>query len=554
MPPTERVDPDAIKYLKLDDFSAGCYSNGGSVVGNTTDRSLPAPPGAADAENTYACYAIPSGGLAALPGITATYVWPGNFKASGTTYVTGILIHDELGNGTTEAILIGEYDDGVNHQMQAMSYVIETVTATNIVLTTETTGVGIFGSPYPQMTRMANAAPTTTPGHPSIVWPSGGPAQPAGITSVYVYPDPATPTLYPPRNLITGAAGAQTSVAGQLNVHQSRVIIFAGTAYGWPTGGSFNTNENINFTDPPNSTVLGQQNTVLAAEEPYGYGAAGSISAGEFFVVKKRGGGLIVSGDIFAPNVTLLPGVQSTGNIYGSGESTPGGFFYASFDAGAWVWNGSNTSRKVSQNLDDSFFLPVEFGPMASNNYGFYFSHFGDKVYCSNNWMYDTRNQAWWTYWPRAAQGGQDLFWTQPINGNFIYAAQLSFTNSNKAFMYRFDPATPAQIYQWQSLPLHLPGEVDRVSDIREVLLRVSSSIPGASITVSILDKGTVVSAQATSVSPSVGPDYVRFNFGSIGVTEPALRIRVANSGVDMPIIHGIEIGYKPRAHQAANA
>jgi hypothetical protein len=71
--------PDGV-WLSIDDFSPGCYSSGGTVVGNVTDRLLGAPLGAADAENTYSCFALPSKSLAALPGITQTYAWPGAAK------------------------------------------------------------------------------------------------------------------------------------------------------------------------------------------------------------------------------------------------------------------------------------------------------------------------------------------------------------------------------------------------------------------------------------------------------------------------------------------
>ena len=90
------------------------------------------------------------------------------------------------------------------------------------------------------------------------------------------------------------------TAAGYSFVHQSRIVNAVGISYDWP-GSSFSVNEQICFTDPPNSTTYGAQNEVFVAEEPYGYGAWGSISAGELFMAKQRGGGLIVSGDIFSP-------------------------------------------------------------------------------------------------------------------------------------------------------------------------------------------------------------------------------------------------------------
>src|SRR5208282_2542453 len=122
-------------------------------------------------------------------------------------------------------------------------------------------------------------------------------------------------------------------------VHQNRIIVLSGVTYDYPAGSGFDTNEQICFTDPPNSAALGFQQTVLVPEEPYGYGCAGSISAGELVLIKKRGGGVVVTGDIFSPNVTDLPGVEPTGGIYGNASSGLDGFFYCSYENGAWVWN-----------------------------------------------------------------------------------------------------------------------------------------------------------------------------------------------------------------------
>ena len=102
MPPKD----EGLQWLSITDFSAGCYSSGGTVVGNTVNRLLEAPLGAADAQNTWSCYALPDKSLAALPGITATYTWPDTSNPSGydhgasrPTYMVGCLIHDELANG-----------------------------------------------------------------------------------------------------------------------------------------------------------------------------------------------------------------------------------------------------------------------------------------------------------------------------------------------------------------------------------------------------------------------------------------------------------------------
>lgn len=388
-----------------------------------------------------------------------------------------------------------------------------------------------------------------------IVFPNGGPATATDGSSgqVYMYPNPATPTTYSALPLITGSGSNWSSVAGQVLCYDNRVLCLAGVNYSYPAGGGFNTNEDINFTDPPNSTLYGFQQTVLAAEEPYGYGAGLSISAGELFIVKKRGGAILVTGDIFSPNVTTLPGVEPTGGIYGRADSGTAGGFYCSYANGAWMWDGGSTSQKVSGNLDDNFFLPSAYTAINSGNYGFFIQCIGDKTYFSQNWMFDTRTGGWWKYHPDASQGGIDLYWVNPVAGRYIYAAPLSFTSASPTFLCQFDTSVPEQHYQWTSLPVLLATK-DRRADIREVVVRATSTATNGAVTLTILDKGNVVwgpTVQTGNVDD--GPDYIRFNTAGLGVTEPQFRLNVDNTGTidDMPVIHGIRVYYRPHAHQA---
>jgi hypothetical protein len=392
---------------------------------------------------------------------------------------------------------------------------------------------------------------TTVPGNPVVVFPSGGPAQPTVDGALYMYPNPATPTSYTPLDLVTPTV----QITGQVVCHQNRVIVLTGITYGYPAGSGFETNEQICFTDPPNSAVLGFQQTVLAAEEPYGYGAWSSVSAGELFLIKKRGGAILVTGDIFSPNVTVLNGVQPTGGFYGRADSGTVGLFYCSASNGAWMWNGGSTSVKVSKQLDDNFFLPPEFATMKSNNYGFYAQCIGDKVYFSHNWIYDTETGSWWRYYPDENQGGTSLYYVNPVSGPYIYAGVLSFPDSDKTFLYRFDTATPAQNYQWRSLPLRLATD-DHVIDIIRVFCHVSSTSDYSKVTMSIFNKDTQVWTATQTNTVSNGPDILRFNAGSgtKGLTEPQIQVSVTNSETgDMAIIHDIGFEYVVRAPQAAD-
>ncbi len=419
---------------------------------------------------------------------------------------------------------------------------IVSIVGNTLTMSNEATGSG---------TATIGDSSVVQPGNPTIAF-SSGVDQVVGETNLYMYPDPGNPGSYTPLDLISGPAGSQSSYAGQVVAHQNRVLCFASSIYTWPGGTQFFTNENINFTDPPNSTIFGFQMTVLVAEEPYGYGAAGSISAGELFIVKRRGGGVVVTGDIFSPNVTYLAGVQGTGGIYGRADSGMAGFIYCSLANGAWLWNGGNVAQKISNKLDDNFFLPTVFDLTLTNSYAYFVQCDGDQVYFSNNWQYDTVSGSWWIYYPTAAQGGTDLYYMNPVTGRYLYAAPLSFANAGN-FLFKFDTQTPAQTYQWTSLPLKLASR-DRVLDIEEIAIHASCTTPHCALTVSILDKGSVVWTQAQTGNISPGPDILKFHVGAFGLTEPQIRVYAHNSVAgDMAVIHEIAFKYNVRAPQEAN-
>lgn len=545
------------EWIDLADFSAGCYDY--TSIANLSPN-IPAPNGSADSRLTFACVALPGGGLGPLPGVGATWDWPIE-QGSGSviTYLGGLLIHDNLASGT-EAIIIDEYDDGTNHFFFAASFILETATATSIVATTESSG-GLnefpYGSPYPFMTRMSAVDPTTTAGQPVVVFTSASFAQDNGTSGqCYVYPNPATPTLYNPLELI--ANPTPLSVTGQIIGYQGRVVILSGIGYDWPTGtGDMSINENINYTDPPNSTILPAQNTpgqqtVLVPEAPYGYGCGFSISAGELFLVKTRGGGVLLAGDIFSPNVTFLPGVQPTGEGYGHADSGPAGGFYCSVDNGAWMWNGGSTSAKISANLDDNFF---HMDP-AAENLSWYVKCIGDKVYFSNNWMFDTRTSSWWRYYATAAQGGVDLFWLQDLKGPSFYAAKLTWDDSDDTFLYRFDEELPTQVWQWKSLPIRL--STDRFVEVREIIVRASSNSnnTASTIKVTIFNAGTAVGSVTTPAAIGAEPTMIRMPIGAInaGATpysseDITLQINAFGNGGAAPNLHSVSLGWRTRAH-----
>jgi hypothetical protein len=227
-----------------------------------------------------------------------------------------------------------------------------------------------------------------------------------------------------------------------------------------------------------------------------------------------------------------------------------------------WSWNGSNTSQKISNQLDNDFYLPAEFNTtFAGNNYGFYVMPFGDWIYTSNNYLYDTKTNSWWRYFPTAGQAslfsvtGNNLFWVQPVNGNEIYGVVFSFDNAHKTFMYRFDPASPANNWQWQSLPIHLTN--NRQIIIREIVIRASSTGGNSAGTfkVTVFHRGTQVGSVTTTGSGTdvigASPVMIRMPIGAVSAggtpfagEDITVRINAFGNAGSAPILHDIAIGW----------
>ena len=281
--PEEQYD-----YVHIDDFSPGCY-NGSHIA--TADPVISAPLGAAELDATFACASIVGGALGPLPGVTVTEPFStlGGLPGTATSAVmTGFIITPNL-LANWEVVAIFEADDGTDHYVKAFSYVPQIPSLHAITGPTESvpTTPGYFGSPYPAFTRMTADGTGNPP--PKLVFPTAVLTDSSTTNGhLWVYPEILSPTSYTAQDLIVTAS----STTGQVICYANRVICLAGIDYSWPSGGGINTNENINYCDPPLSAEYGDQMTLFAAEEPWGYGAWGSavgrrVAAGQ---EARRGG------------------------------------------------------------------------------------------------------------------------------------------------------------------------------------------------------------------------------------------------------------------------
>ena len=448
----QSADTRGIEFIDIDDFTPGIYDASNIAFSSNTVTPGPfvAPIGSADASATWQCIALPQGGLGPTPALTKV------------STLTDLGITTEPPGGTTDAYLVGllnslvtnqdeflvciEWIDGSgNNQFYAYSGVLGTSTAHQLFHSTGT-GLGrVAGSAFPFATRVAPSAPTTTVGEVVIVFPANASGD------LLLYPDPANPTAFG----VADISSPPTVVAGTVFGHQTRIVVLQNVALPWPvTPTLFSNNDAINYTDPPNSETYpgATPSVIFAAEQPYGYGAVGSVSAGELFMVKCRGGGIVIQGDINNPTVTYLPGVKPTGIIYGRCDTDENGFYYCTDGAGAWLWNGGNASTKISTQLDDLFYIPTN--PIPNQNFTYFIQRWHDFMLFSNNYIYNTQSGGWWRLLNPATAS---IYWWVPgYMANQMYGAVAPLPTVTSNFLYQFDDQVPATNYQWQSLPVRV--------------------------------------------------------------------------------------------------
>ena len=535
-------DTKGLKYEEITDFTAGIY-DASAIVASTptsTPGPFPAPKGAADAAATFQCIALNQGGLGPLPAMVADY----DLTDLGITtdlpvagYLVGLI--NTLVTSEDEFVVIIEYLNPDNN-LYAWSAVLGTSTANLIYHNNSGTNLGRpAGSAFPFATRVAPSNPTTTVGEVCIVFPDN-----TAPGAILLYPDPSAPTAF-------GVATLEnSSPAGTVFGHQTRIVVLQNVALPWPvTPTLFSNNDAINYTDPPNSEIYpgATPSVIFVAEEPYGYGAVGSISAGELFMVKCRGGGVVVSGDINNPTVIYLPGVHPTGIIYGRTDSHVPGLFYCTDKHGAWVWNGGNTSAKISLQLDDNFFVVKNAIP--NQNFSYFIQKWGDWVLFSNNYLYNINTGGWWRLLDPATAS---LYWWVPgYNNDQMFGAVPPLPGFVTKFLYKFDQTVPASSWQWKSLPIRVSE--DRNVDLREVVVRYSAPYGGTgddTITVSAFDdfgnEGTA-DVRTFVAADQPEPAMQRFN---IRCQSEDITVQIACAGAEYaPVVHSISLGFRDAQH-----
>jgi hypothetical protein len=546
MPSSSRRDP--LQTLEITDFTPGIHSAGG-----TPTRLIPAPLGAAQLTNTYRCIGLKNGGLGPLPAIARAFDAPSNpdggvppvdgkyvavgFKAIGFVFSTVLpfLEGDEL------HLDVQYTKPGSPNTTRMQWYRVRTfeipVTSEAIAFAASTRTDKVGSSMV--ATRVILTG-TVTPENNMIIlahsWRDGNPAQ----EHYWLFPDPVVPTTNVP------FLEASPNAGGLLIGHQSRILSLQATAEAHGLNAASVSNELINYTDPPLTFAPHAQRTQLGAEHPFGYGSWGSISSGELILIKRYGGALLVSGDIFAPSVISLPGVAST--LYATNEGTfsPIGLIYIGDNGLAvYAWNGNSSSELLSENIDMTNNPlgrqdPTEDFSVTGLNY--WHDLWGPYVVFSNNYILDTRTRSWWRleqpsiYNVGMMSKGKFSSLMYFIEGTWVMNATQQIATGRLSIL--------AASYSWNSQPV--PVSIGRDIETRRVdVLASAESGTTSTVTVTLTSMTGSTQAHTFHITPAGQPVRLTYPFAVTG-TNIIVRIE-ADSGdtaIPAPIVYGITMHY----------
>jgi hypothetical protein len=557
--PQAPADPRNYRWVVWNDFRPGIISQAKFAYG-ANDNVAPVPYGgqsaAAQAGGTYGCIALPNGGLGPMPGAQPGITGPSAaFQAGVRNWITGAIVYGPV-SGTTGGAAGDELVycvDSVSTSSDRLQAICATQTGGlwNRVIqsfgpSAATASVGqVYG--FTATLTMTNPADSTgvATGTAGVAMTTAFLNDAAAIGAdgyLGIYPDPSNPGgTATPHNYSADLPGQPDGETGVVFGHQGRIVIFQQNVYLWTPGSALGAPfDQIYYTDPAN-TVPGNgnifslaQDEVFVQEWPLGAGCWGSMSAGELFVVKHRGGGYIVSGDLDNPTVTFLPGVTPCFGNTIAGES-PIGLAYLSGNSGCWVWNGSNVATKISNQLNDDFFaiedVPPSIGPTSQA------FAWGDLIVTSNNYVYDTVTGGWWKL---DNQATPFVWFGMSYDASTLYAFPSNVLDSTDPVAYPFSKTQPASTYQWLSYPLET--SVFRSLVVREVVVRAQ----GVGTIVVTLNGIGGTSDDTVPVAENIDspdqPVYVRFATGIDAQDITVSLLADGNSGGPAPIIYGVAI------------
>ncbi len=558
--------PPPSQTISINDFRPGIVTNFG--YGNITPGTLDLPVGSAQ-EGTVRCFADRTGSLSPLPGrhtsLDQTFPASSHMNQTSQMVATGMFTLGPLARFHTFSPFFAQDEDFADelhfmfegpvagslyhglewHIRKLYVPVLPPDIVTNLDGTTQENQSGVRGITG-IIPRALNAGPYTNPGLTTFVteW-SESPFYSLAAHFIKAYPNPAALTTDVPGNFTSGLANVQ------LVAHAGRVLFLQTVPHSHGAdSGIFYSNEDILYTDPPNSAVLtSNAPTVLDEDNAVGYGSWGSLAYGELILIKQYDGAVVIDGDAFAPSVSILRGVQGTGNLMNQASVCPSGLVYCVENDGAYLWTGGSTSQKIST-INDRFYDRAGGNPLT----GIKVKHtsYGRFVVFPNLWTYDSLTQSWWQM---DADSSFDVGLVESGKGNpnLLYAAQDTVILPAHFGVRVYDSNMPASSYVWIGQPLKV---ADTRIDVTGITISLSNVTAASTVVVEMV--GVVGSAPATFTitAPTTGP--IRLNIPNPAMQnlydiQPKITVSAASPAA-APTLNSISFEYGPATPYSQNA
>lgn len=464
--------PEGLEWFSIDDFSPGIVQRKNHYALTSAN---PAPLGAAQAEDTYRCVALPGGGLGPLP--KRHYNYSHATIGDGTTrYNTGFMVMgpiiDVVGANTANVMEVNDQSSGqLDEFILGYSYnanpnytrVVEAIQAwlavpsvLTLTTTTSATRTDVHGAHY--MTPARHSPTGTTPisddvALVALAWERPLSAAALTFSSTLLYPFPGAATPYANVGIVTG----------YLVGHQARVVAALKGTEAW-AGKSYYDQARLVWTTPYRlASRVTSDFLNVGPETPFGIGCMSSLSASDLLVIKHRGGAYLIQGDLTYPIIRHLPGVTGTGGTECYGANSSLGFVYGVNQGGVRVWQGGEGSEQLAPQLEPNFWITPDWDPVYQ--YKGRFAEWGDYIIAPNNWLFDTVTKGWWRL-ETPAEAVYTQFVPSPSN-NVLYGSRATWTDASPIVVSGWDPSTPASSYSWKSQPL--PLTFNRRVTVREI-------------------------------------------------------------------------------------
>ena len=357
-----------------------------------------------------------------------------------------------------------------------------------------------------------------------------------------------------------------------LGAHSGRIFMFGATVNAFYDATSPNYllfNDEAVFVDTSSAgpQLLFSQSVlqVFDPERSGGYGAWGSVSTGELFLVRRGGGAVVVNGDPAYPSsVIALPAVVGTGRISQQGTMTVAGIVYVTEQNGIYAWNGGNTANKISEQIPDDATVRYDLFNAVGPKTWHCMSN--DLVFFPHNWVWDSVNNSWWQL-DNPSTVDLGAFVKSGVSSQVFATTGLPTGSPAVSFgIYNIDFAYKASTWVWQSNPI--PASIGALTTLQFVEI-VASNPTAAAATITITPTGANANynisgdnTQAITFTIPSHSNNVRLS-ARLGYNDYNLQVNVsaANSTstgavasqLAAPVLHDLILGYKEFAPTGLN-